>query len=187
MKINIPNTLTAMRILLLPLIIILFYSDIENARPFSCLLFAIISITDWLDGYLARALNQESELGAFLDPVADKLLVIVVLLLLLEDNPQFWLTLPIMVIICREVIISALREWMAKLGETRSTAVNFIGKIKTTSQMLALGFMLYQQPLLSMPNYEIGIILLYASAILTIYSMFFYIYKSLHIIKKTSN
>jgi CDP-diacylglycerol---glycerol-3-phosphate 3-phosphatidyltransferase len=182
MTINTPTALTLLRIVLIPILVVLFYSDINNARPLSCLLFFIISITDYFDGFLARVLQQESALGAFLDPVADKLLIIVVLLLLLADNPHLYITLPIIIIVTREVVISALREWMAQIGQANSTAVHFIGKLKTTIQMLALGFMLYQQPLYGVPNYQIGVLLLYLSAIFTLISMFYYIYKSFNVL-----
>lgn len=179
MKITLPTTLTLLRIALLPVIVLLFYISADWARPTCAVLFAIAGFTDWLDGYLARKLQQHTAFGAFLDPVADKLLVSVTLLLLVAQAPQVWLTLSACIIIGREIVISALREWMAELGKRQLVSVNWVGKIKTTLQMVALFLMLYQPPiegqtpLLSM--YFWGSIALGFAAMLTLYSMCLYL------------
>nr|MDQ3958755.1 CDP-diacylglycerol--glycerol-3-phosphate 3-phosphatidyltransferase [Pseudomonadota bacterium] len=128
---NIPNTLTLVRIALIPIFVIVFYLPIKWSHVATAVIFALAALTDWLDGYLARRLGQTSALGAFLDPVADKLMVAVVLVFLLQQNPSPWLALPAAIIIGREITISALREWMAELGVRARVAVSSLGKIKT--------------------------------------------------------
>lgn len=172
---NIPNTLTFLRILAIPLIIVLFHLPIEHAGPYSAIIFALAGFTDWFDGYLARKLGQTSRFGAFLDPVADKLMVAVILILLVEHYGNLWVTLSAMIIIGRELTISALREWMAEVGERGKVAVSYMGKVKTTVQMFALFFMLYEVPLLGVPCAELGLILLLIAAILTLWSMLNYL------------
>ncbi|MCL4157404.1 UNVERIFIED_CONTAM: hypothetical protein GTU68_022643, partial [Idotea baltica] len=135
---KLPTLLTLLRIALLPVIIAIFYLPNDWARPVSCFIFIIAGITDWLDGYLARLWNQESRFGAFLDPVADKLMVATALILLVEFDNSPWLTIPAIVIIGREITISALREWMAEMGQRGKVAVGWLGKVKTTSQIIAL-------------------------------------------------
>lgn len=171
MKITLPTALTLGRIGLVPVLVVLFYLPTEWSRPAAAIAFALAGLTDWLDGYLARRLDQHSPFGAFLDPVADKIMVAVVLVMLVEDNPSVWLALPAMVIIGREIVISALREWMAELGQRAHVAVNVLGKLKTITQMVALLLMLYHEPLFGLPTYAIGFVLLYFSAVLTLYSM----------------
>lgn len=171
MKITLPTALTLGRIALVPVLVVLFYLPIEWSRPAAAIAFALAGLTDWLDGYLARRLDQHSPFGAFLDPVADKIMVAVVLVMLVEDNPSVWLALPAMVIIGREIVVSALREWMAELGQRAHVAVNVLGKLKTITQMVALLLMLYHEPLFGLPTYAIGFVLLYFSAVLTLYSM----------------
>jgi CDP-diacylglycerol--glycerol-3-phosphate 3-phosphatidyltransferase len=171
MKITLPTALTLGRIALVPVLVVLFYLPIEWSRPAAAIAFALAGLTDWLDGYLARRLDQHSPFGAFLDPVADKIMVAVVLVMLVEDNPSVWLALPAMVIIGREIVVSALREWMAELGQRAHVAVNVLGKLKTITQMVALLLMLYLEPLFGLPTYAIGFVLLYFSAALTLYSM----------------
>ena len=138
---NVPNTLTLFRIALIPIFVLAFYLPFSWSNQLACGLFVLAAITDWLDGYLARKLDQVSNLGAFLDPVADKLMVAVVLVMLVEQHPHPLLALPAMVIIGREITISALREWMAELGARSKVAVSVYGKIKTVAQMLALIFL----------------------------------------------
>jgi CDP-diacylglycerol--glycerol-3-phosphate 3-phosphatidyltransferase/cardiolipin synthase len=138
-------------------------------------IFILAAITDGLDGYYARKLGQTSALGAFLDPVADKLMIAVVLVLLVEDQPSIWLALPAAVIIGREITISALREWMAELGASSKVAVSGYGKLKTICQMVALGFLIYHNDLFGIPIYSIGMVLLYIASILTLWSMFLYL------------
>ena len=171
MTLNIPTILTLARILLLPVILVVFYMQAPWARPLCCAIFLIAAITDWLDGYLARKWNIESEFGAFLDPVADKLMVATVLILIVEDASSWWITVPAIVIIGREITISALREWMASVGSRAKVAVSYLGKLKTTLQITALAMLLYKVDLFGLPIYNIGIVALYIAAALTIWSM----------------
>ncbi len=172
---NIPNQLTLLRILLIPVFVLVFYSPLSWNNYFACLVFTIAAMTDVLDGYLARKLNQTSSLGAFLDPVADKLMVAVALVLLVQQNPVIYLALPAAIIVSREITVSALREWMAEIGARNMVAVSVLGKIKTVAQMLALGFLIFRMPLYGIPVYEIGLVLLYIAAILTLISMIQYL------------
>jgi CDP-diacylglycerol--glycerol-3-phosphate 3-phosphatidyltransferase len=173
--INLPNTLTWLRIGLIPVFIGVFYLPYAWAFPLSALIFAVAGITDMVDGYLARKLNQQSRFGAFLDPVADKLLVAVALVMLVAEHGNFMLVLPAIVIIGREIAVSALREWMAEIGARSRVAVSNMGKIKTILQMVALFALLYYQPLFGLPMFEIGVALLYGAAIMTLISMLDYL------------
>ncbi len=139
---NIPNILTMGRILMIPLMVVCFYWLGESGRVWAALLFAAAAVTDWFDGYLARKLDQSTALGAFLDPVADKLIVSVALVLLVEHFAHPWLTIPAMIIVGREIVISALREWMAELGKRANVAVSQMGKIKTALQMISITVLL---------------------------------------------
>ncbi|MCS3902788.1 CDP-diacylglycerol--glycerol-3-phosphate 3-phosphatidyltransferase [Methylohalomonas lacus] len=168
---NIPNTLTFLRIALIPVFVLVFYAPIPYQYPIASVIFIIAALTDLLDGYLARRLDQVSPLGAFLDPVADKLMVAVVLILLVQRDPSAWIALPAAIIVGREITISALREWMAELGARSKVAVSVFGKFKTSAQMVALALLVYQVPAYGLPVYEIGVILLYIAAILTLVSM----------------
>lgn len=172
---NIPNSLTLVRILLIPVFVVVFYLPFKWNHLLATVIFALAALTDLLDGYLARKLGQISRLGAFLDPVADKLMVAVVLVLLVQEHPTIWLALPAAVIIGREITVSALREWMAELGARRKVAVSFIGKFKTVVQMVALMLMIYRDPLFTLPIHQIGMVSLYVAAILTLWSMFQYL------------
>ena len=171
---NIPNTLTLFRIALVPVFIIVFYLPVEWSHIAATAIFSLAAITDALDGYLARKLNQTSTLGAFLDPVADKLMVAVVLVLLVQQHPTIWLALPAAVI-SREIAVSALREWMAELGARSKVAVSVYGKFKTITQMVALILLIFRESIMIIPVYTIGMVLLYIAAILTLLSMFQYI------------
>lgn len=171
MKNNLPTWLTLLRIALLPVIVAVFYLDYNWARPLCCIIFVVAGITDWLDGYLARLWGVESRFGAFLDPVADKLMVATVLILIVEFDQSPWLTIPAIVIIGREITISALREWMAEMGLRGKVAVGWLGKVKTTAQITALAMLLYLHDFLGLPIYQLGIIGLYIAAALTIWSM----------------
>lgn len=178
MPINIPNLLTWFRILLIPVFIAVFYvSDatlsLHHKHMLGFAIFWFASITDWLDGYLARVLNQGSAFGAFLDPVADKLMVVAALVILLKLG--YVDAIIAFIIIGRELTISALREWMAQLGGSKSVAVSMIGKIKTVFQMLAIQFLLFQEPLLGVSTRWIGTLLIYLAAILTLWSMVYYL------------
>ena len=173
---NIPNTLTVLRIGLIPVFIVVFYLPFTWSHIASAAVFGLAALTDWLDGYLARRLQQTSAFGAFLDPVADKLMVTVVLVLLVESHPTPWLAIPAAVIIGREVAISALREWMAELGRRTQVAVAVVGKVKTVVQMIALVMMLFREELLGIfPTYTVGFTLLYVAAVLTLWSMVEYL------------
>jgi CDP-diacylglycerol--glycerol-3-phosphate 3-phosphatidyltransferase len=174
-RINIPNLLTFARIVLLPVILVIFYLPYDWARPLSCAIFLMAAITDWLDGYLARKWEIESAFGAFLDPVADKLMVATVLIMLVEDASTWLLTVPAIVIIGREITISALREWMASVGSRAKVAVSYLGKIKTTAQITALAMLLFRDHLFGLPIYNIGMACLYLAAVLTIWSMVDYL------------
>jgi CDP-diacylglycerol--glycerol-3-phosphate 3-phosphatidyltransferase len=171
MAVNVPNTLTWTRIAAIPLIVLLFYMPYPWADPAAGLLFAAAGITDSLDGYFARRLNQISRLGAFLDPVADKLIVAVALVLLVSRDPRALIVLTAAVIIGREITISALREWMAEMGQRRKVAVSLLGKYKTTLQIIGLSLMLYRQPLMGLPIYRLGVIATEIAAALTLVSM----------------
>ncbi len=175
MTLTIPTMLTLARILLLPVILVVFYLPISWVRPLCCAVFLVAAITDWLDGYLARKWQLESAFGAFLDPVADKLMVATVLIMLVEDASAWWLTIPAIVIIGREITISALREWMASLGSRAKVAVSYLGKVKTTMQITALAMLLYKHDLFGLPIYSIGVVSLYIAAALTIWSMVDYL------------
>ena len=179
MLFNLPNLLTWLRILAIPLLIAVFYlperwlTDYER-NLISSILFAAAAVTDWLDGYLARRLNQTSAFGAFLDPVADKLMVAAALIVLLQLGRLD--AIVAFVIIGREIAISALREWMAKVGRGKSMAVNFLGKIKTTSQLVAIPLLLYHDPIGQwFDAFRIGTWLIYLAAALTLLSMFYYL------------
>ena len=182
MTFNIPNTLTLIRIALIPVIVVVFYLPFDWARPASAWIFAAASITDWFDGYLARRLEQQSALGAFLDPVADKLVVAVSLVMLVAAHaPQgFWtlnmlIVLSAIIIIGREITISALREWMAELGKSTKVAVSMLGKVKTTAQMFAIIFLLHRDDWLGIPTYPVGLFLLVIASALTLVSMVLYL------------
>jgi CDP-diacylglycerol--glycerol-3-phosphate 3-phosphatidyltransferase len=179
MMLNLPNLLTLLRIALIPVFVVLFYLPVAWSNEAVTVVFAFAAGTDWLDGYLARRMGLTSAFGAFLDPVADKLMVAVALVLLIDVNPTLYagifLALPAAIIIGREIVISALREWMAELGERAQVAVSVIGKIKTSTQMLALVLLLYRDPIGGFPIAETGFVFLYISAGLTLWSMVIYI------------
>ncbi len=180
MKINVPTALTLSRIAVIPVFIVIFYLPVRWANDVCTTLFVIAAITDWLDGYIARKYSLTSRFGAFLDPVADKLMVTVALILLVSRNPTeyptIFLALPSVIIIGREITISALREWMAEVGESAKVAVSYIGKIKTAAQLVAIPMMIFKEPLFGIfPVVDIGLVLLYAAAILTLWSMLIYL------------
>ena len=172
---NIPNYLTLLRILLLPVLSVLFYLPKSWSDMACAIVFALAALTDWLDGYLARKWNQSTPFGAFLDPVADKLMVAIALVLLAERYGAWWFTLPAVVIICREIVISALREWMAELGARTTVAVSYIGKLKTAMQMVAIFGFLYVGGAATGLSFTLVMILLYLAALLTLWSMVIYL------------
>ena len=190
MPLNIPNLLTWARILLIPLFVGVFYAPetwltlAEQNRIATCI-FIIAAVTDWFDGWLARRLEQTSAFGAFLDPVADKLMVASALLVLVQLERVD--AIIAIIIIGREIAISALREWMAKIGAARSIAVSFIGKIKTTAQMIAIPLLLYQEPLFGIGMLWLGTRLIEVAAVLTLWSMAYYLKKVWPIISARSN
>ncbi|MET1082893.1 MAG: CDP-diacylglycerol--glycerol-3-phosphate 3-phosphatidyltransferase [Burkholderiales bacterium] len=179
MPLNIPNLITWFRILLIPLVVAVFYAPgswltLQERNLAATIIFAVAAVTDWLDGYLARSLNQTSAFGAFLDPVADKLMVAAALTVLVQlGRVDAFIAF---IIIGREITISALREWMAKIGKSKSVAVSLLGKIKTVSQMVAILLLLYAAPVLGMIDaLVIGTALIYIAAVLTVWSMFYYL------------
>lgn len=183
---NLPILLTWVRIAFIPLLILFFYLDRSWAPFAAALVFGLAGLTDWADGYLARKWQQESRFGAFLDPVADKLIVAVAMLLIVEREANLWFTLAGMIIIGREIVISALREWMAQVGLRGKVAVAFIGKLKTTFQIIALIFLLYNQALFGfLPMRELGIIALVLATILTLVSMLQYLQSAFVATKET--
>lgn len=177
---TIPTLLTWARIVAIPLVVGVFYLGIETGLQnlLATVLFIVVALTDWADGYLARKLNQTSSFGAFLDPVADKFLVCAALLVLVHLGRLH--ALIALVIIGREIAISALREWMAQIGASRSVAVHMVGKLKTTVQMVAIPFLLYDGPLFEVIDTHFwGTVLIIVSAALTIWSMVYYLQKAL--------
>ena len=175
MHITLPTGITLFRIALIPLFAVVFYLPFAWANVVATIVFTLAAVTDWVDGYLARSLAMESRFGAFLDPVADKLMVVVVIILLVEAHPSIWVALPSVIIVAREITISALREWMAELGSGTTVAVSYVGKVKTVIQMIALGFMIYFEPFIGLPIFTIGLTIYYVAALLTLYSMFIYL------------
>jgi len=185
-KFNIALFLTWTRIAAIPMVVIVFMLPFYWAKPTAAVIFTIAGLTDWLDGYLARKLNLMSRFGAFLDPVADKLMVSTALVLILWAAPdhkmpyvpahEMMLTVCAAIIIGREIVISALREWMAELGERGAVAVTGVAKLKTIFQLVGVGAMLYTYPIFGiLPAYEIGFLLLFAAAVLTLWSMYLYL------------
>ena len=172
---NIPNALTIFRILLIPVFVLMFYLPFSWSYTASALVFFLAGFTDWLDGYLARRLDQSTPFGAFLDPVADKLMVAIALGLLVERFGSWWFTIPAIIIIGREIVISALREWMAELGKRTSVAVSYVGKVKPALQMLAILVLLAAAPERVGLLADIGCALLILAAALTLWSMLVYI------------
>lgn len=173
---GIANILTLIRILITPLLVGVYYFLPEHwGMPLAAVLFGVASVTDWLDGYLARKLDQVSKLGAFLDPIADKLIIITVLVMIVDRHGQLYILIPALIIIARELVVSGLREWMSELGKRDSVAVSMLGKLKTAAQMVALLFLLYYYPVLGIPVFEVGIGLLYVAVVLTLWSMMIYI------------
>lgn len=169
---NLPNILTVFRIILIPFFILCFYLPVAWSHYMAAMLFALAGVTDWLDGYLARRWEQSTPFGAFLDPVADKLMVAAALCLIVQEYIAFWITLPAIVMIAREILISALREWMAEIGQRAAVKVSSLGKLKTAAQMLAI-FILLAKP----QGYLLwlGLLSLYIAVVLTFFSMVIYL------------
>lgn len=186
MRLTLPTIITLFRIALIPLFVVVFYLPFAWANLASAAIFALASISDWVDGYLARMLKQESAFGAFLDPVADKLMVVVAIILIVQSNPSIYIALPSIIIVAREISISALREWMAELQKSAAVKVSFVGKAKTTAQLISLLLLIYADPISDIPVFEIGLGLYYLAAVFTIVSMFIYLRAAWPVIRKHS-
>ena len=172
--IGLPNFLTLIRICLIPICVVIFYLPFSSAHYIAGLIFALACVTDWLDGFFARKLKEVSLFGAFFDPVADKLLVSSCLLMLVGSEGLHYITLPAIIIVGREIVISALREWMAEIGKRASLAVSYVAKIKTTMQMVAIFLLIACKNSADWAGVS-GTFLLYLAAILTIWSMVVYL------------
>src|SRR5271169_3840861 len=172
---NLPNTLTWLRILMIPAILALYYLPYWWKDPAACAAFALAGITDSLDGYYARKWGQTSRLGAFLDPVADKLIVAAALVLIVSKDPRWFVVMSAIVIIGREIAISALREWMAEIGARGRIKVSIWGKYKTIMQIVGLSLLLYRRDLFGIPIYKLGLALTGVAAVLTLWSMILYL------------
>ena len=188
---SIPNCLTMFRIIAIPIIVAIHLSEVKYGNWYNTIIFTLAGISDGLDGYLARKWNQTSRLGAFLDPVADKLLVTCMLILIATDPVvrssvlvNWFFTLVVLVIIGREIMVSALREWMAEIGKRANVAVSVVGKYKTGMQMTAIGALLFKYSLFGIPVLRIGELLLYIAGILTIWSMSIYLSAAYRAIKE---
>lgn len=184
---NLPTNLTLLRIALIPLLTVVFYLPWHYTNVACMLIFLAAGITDWLDGYLARKMHLETPFGAFLDPVADKLMVAIVLVLLVQQQATPYLAIPAAIIIGREITIASLREWMAEIGQRATVKVSSLGKWKTTAQMLAIGMLLYREDLLGLPINAIGYGLLYIAAALTLWSMISYLRAALTAMAENNN
>ena len=182
---NLPIYLTFLRIALRPLLAVVFYLPWEYSNLACTLIFLLAGFTDWLDGYLARRMQLETQFGAFLDPVADKLMVTVILVMLVERIHSPYLAIPAAIIIGREITIASLREWMAEIGKRAQVQVSVLGKWKTSAQMLAIGFFLYRDDLFGLPVLSLGYGLLYVAAILTLWSMIQYLQAAFTAINST--
>jgi CDP-diacylglycerol---glycerol-3-phosphate 3-phosphatidyltransferase len=172
---NLPNALTWLRILMIPAIIVLFFLPYWWADPAACAGFVLAGITDSLDGYFARKLGLTSRLGAFLDPVADKLIVAAALVLIVSKDPRWFVVLMAIVIVGREIAVSALREWMAVIGARARVAVSGLGKLKTIMQIVGLSCLLFRRDLLRLPIYQLGLLFTLLATILTLWSMIVYL------------
>jgi CDP-diacylglycerol--glycerol-3-phosphate 3-phosphatidyltransferase len=175
MKMTVPTMLTLARIVMIPVLVIVFYLPYKWTNFAAAFVFAFASVTDWLDGWIARRYHQYSAFGAFLDPVADKLMVATALFLIVQSHPTRWMALWAAVIVGREIAVSALREWMAELGQRAKVAVATVGKIKTIVQMVAVTLLLYQVPFMGVPVFTIGEWMLAVAALLTLWSGYEYL------------
>ena len=175
MRFGLPNVITIARIFLIPLFVLTYLSSWQYSYIATAILFGLAAFTDWLDGYLARRLDQTTPFGAFLDPVADKLIVVTALVLLIGHHANLWLTIPGLIIVGREIVISALREWMAEMNSSVAVAVSLLGKIKTTLQMIAIAVLLANPPDLGSVWVMIGYVLVYVAAFMTLWSMSVYL------------
>jgi CDP-diacylglycerol--glycerol-3-phosphate 3-phosphatidyltransferase len=172
---NLANFFTVLRVLMIPMFMGLYYVEFPGHRVLAALVFVLACFTDWLDGHIARTFNQSSRFGAFLDPVADKLLVTITLVILAASYPSPWYVVPAAVIVAREVMVSALREWMAEHGQRDAVAVGKVGKVKTTFQMIAIGVLLTTDPQGPALLWAGGYVLINVAAVLTLWSLFIYL------------
>lgn len=184
MEFNLPTHLTLLRIILIPVLVALFYLPWHMAHVACGVVFAIAGLTDWLDGYLARKMSQTTLFGAFLDPVADKLMVAITLVLIVQADPNPWVAIAAAVIIGREITIASLREWMAEIGHRKSVEVSWLGKWKTTAQMVAIEILLLSMDVWKEPLKAGGQLLLLVSAVLTLWSMISYLKAALPALTK---
>ena len=188
MPLNLPNLLTLLRILLIPVLVVVFYLPFQHHLLVAALVFAVASVTDWIDGYLARRMGQVTPFGTFLDPVADKLTVVTALVLLVERHDTILFTLAACVIIGREIVVSALREWMAELGARTSVAVSVVGKVKTAFQMVSIIALLAIDPARDESwLLALGYLLLYTAAVLTLWSMLIYLKAAWQVLESRNN
>lgn len=179
-----PNVLTVLRILLIPILVVAFYVPFPHHHGVSAVIFLVAALTDWFDGFLARYFEQTTKLGAFLDPVADKLMVATALGLLIALYPYPWVAIPAIIIICREIIVSALREWMAEIGRRSVVKVSVVGKFKTACQMAAICLLLLKPKNFTDLWVILGFILLYLAVMLTVYSMWLYLSAAYQVVKE---
>ena len=178
MTFNIPNSLSLLRIILIPIMIGLFFTNTENNRTIAAMLFSLAAITDYLDGYMARNLKQHTSFGEFIDPVADKLLVVVILMLLMSENNSIYFIIPSIIIITREFLVVSIRQRLAELGNKITIKVSYISKIKTAIQMTALFLLLYQKNTYGINIYDVGVVALQIASLLTLISFIIYVKKS---------
>ena len=183
MTLTIPTLLTIFRIALIPVLVLVFYWQHPWSNVITTAVFVVGALTDWLDGWVARRFNMHSAFGAFLDPVADKLAVTVALFLVVQAHPSAWMALLSAVIVGREITISALREWMARVGKSASVAVAYVGKLKTTAQMVAIPLLLFNAPLYGIDMRIAGNILIYVAAALTLWSMGYYLHRAIPLLQ----
>lgn len=179
MDFNLPTSLTLLRIGLIPFLVIAFYLPWQGTHVLCAMIFGIAAVTDWLDGYLARKMSQTTLFGAFLDPVADKLMVVVTLVLIVQADPSPYVAIASAIIIGREITIASLREWMAEIGQRDQVAVSWLGKWKTTSQMVAIITLLLSMDVWTRPLKLVGQLFLLISAVLTLWSMVTYLKSAL--------
>lgn len=182
MEVNLPTSLTLLRIGLIPFLVVAFYLPWPASHVLCAVIFAVAAVTDWLDGYLARRMSQTTVFGAFLDPVADKLMVAVTLVLIVQADPSPSVAVAAAIIIGREITIASLREWMAEIGQRHHVAVSWLGKWKTTSQMVAIITLLVAMDVWQDPLQQIGQVFLMISAGLTLWSMIVYLKNALPIL-----
>ncbi len=182
-----PTILTLLRIALVPVLVVFFYLPFNWANIAAVIVFVLAAVTDWADGFIARRYDMGSPFGAFLDPVADKVMVATALVLLVQQNPTIIFALASAIIIGREIVISALREWMAELGERGAVNVSVVGKLKTIFQMVAISFLLYGEPIGPIPVTFIGELLLYTAAALTLWSMWVYLHSAWPVMSASGN